>query len=166
MRDIAAIFFTIFGLEDGLRRCYYSVRMGMTNLTVILAALAIAWLPSSCSKSHNSNAAHMKAAQAAQAAPKAEAENVSASANTPDSRELSLTNNSETRIQLGADKSCRIKPVVLDGGNLQLTLALEIRKAGGKLQGLIITQVVTPAGQPFEIVMSTTDIAFTPVIVE
>jgi hypothetical protein len=134
--------------------------MGMTNLTVILAALAIAWLPASCSKSQNSKAA------LARVASKAAAGNVSASANTKDPDELSLTNNLETSIHLGPGKICRITPVLLDSRNLQLTMALEIRKAGGQLQGLIIGQFVTPPGRPVEVVIEKTDIAFTPVIVD
>jgi invasion protein IalB len=141
--------------------------MGMTHLTVILAAFAIAWLPASCSKSQNSKAALAKTA------PKASvgnaAGNTPASAiekNTGDAGGLSLTNNSETLIHLGAGKICRIKPVMLDEKNLQLTLALEIKKTDGQMQSLIITQVVTPPGKPFEIVMGGTDIALTPIIVE
>jgi hypothetical protein len=134
--------------------------MGMSNLTAILAAFAIAWLPASCSKMWNS-----KAATKAMAG-KNSASAVSASANAKDSDDLLLTNNFETRIQLGPGKSCRIKPVLLDSRNLQLTLALEIRKAGGQLQGLIIGQFVTAPGKPVEVDIEKTDIAFTPVIVE
>jgi hypothetical protein len=138
--------------------------MGMTHLTVILAAVAIAWLPASCSKSQNSKAAIAKTA--AKAPVGNAAGNVSASADTESPGGLSMTNNSETIIQLGAGKTCRIKPVLLDEKNLQLTLALELKKADGEMQGLIIKQVVTPPGKPFEIVMEGTDIALTPIIVE
>jgi hypothetical protein len=134
--------------------------MGMTHLTVILAAFAFAWLPASCSKNQNSNASLVKTA------PKATAGNVSVAANTKDSGGLSLTNNAETIIQVGAGKSCRIKPVLLDEKNLQLTLSLETKKADGEVQSLVITQVVTPPGKPFEITLEGTDISLTPIIVE
>jgi hypothetical protein len=139
--------------------------MGMTHLTVILAAFAFAWLPASCSKNKISNATPARTAPAAVAG-NAAAGNVSVVANTKDSGGLSLTNNAETVIQVGAGKSCRIKPVLLDEKNLQLTLSLETKKADGEVQSLVITQVVTPPGKPFEITMEGTDIALTPIIVE
>ena len=132
----------------------------MTNLTAILAVIAIAWLPASCSKSRNSKAAPQAAVG------KASTSSVSASTNPENPDELLLTNNFETRIQLGHGKSCRIRPVLLDENNLQLTLALEIRKAGGQLQGLIVGQIVTPPGKPIEVDIEKTDITFTPVIVK
>jgi hypothetical protein len=138
--------------------------MVVTKLTVILAAAVIAWLPSSCSKSQNSKAALTKTA--AKAPSGNAAANVSASADTENPGGLSMTNNTEAIIQLGAGKSCRIKPVLLDEKNLQLTLALELKNPDGEMQGLVIKQVVTPPGKPFDIVLEGTDIALTPIIVQ
>jgi hypothetical protein len=138
--------------------------MVITKLTVILATAAIAWLPSSCSKSQNSKAALAKTA--AKASSGNAAANVSASADSESQGGLSMTNNSEAVIKLGAGKTCRIKPVLLDEKNLQLTLALELKNAGGEMQGLVIKQVITPPGKPFDIVMEGTDIALTPIIVQ
>jgi hypothetical protein len=136
--------------------------MGMTNLTAILATVAIAWLPASCSKNSTAKVAPRPVAGTASSA----ATSTAAAKEPQGPAELLLTNNSETFLQLGNGKVCRIKPELLDEKNLKLTLALETKKGGGDLQSLIITQVVTPPGQPFEIVMSTTDINFTPVIVQ
>jgi hypothetical protein len=139
--------------------------MVVTKLTLILATAAtMAWLPSSCSKSQNSKAAIAKSAAKAPAGNSAG--NVSASADTEISDGLSMTNNTEAVIQLGAGKSCRIKPVLLDEKNLQLTLALELKNADGVMQSLIIKQVVTQPGKPFNIVLEGTDIALTPIIVQ
>jgi hypothetical protein len=138
--------------------------MVVTKLSVILAAVAMAWLPASCSKSQNSKAALTKTA--AKSPSGNAAAYVSASADTESPGGLSMTNNTEAIIQLGAGKICRIKPVLLDEKNLQLTLALELKKADGEMQGLVIKQVVTPPGKPFDTVLEGTDIALTPIIVQ
>ena len=50
--------------------------------------------------------------------------------------------------------------------SLQLTVALQSRKADGKTAGLIITQVLTRPGQPFEVAVGDMDITLTPEIVQ
>lgn len=77
-----------------------------------------------------------------------------------------MTNRYETCIELGAGTSCTITPRLLDRNSLQLTMALQSRKADGKTAGFIVTQVVTRPGQPFEVAVGDMDITLTPEIVQ
>ncbi|HMD52924.1 MAG TPA: hypothetical protein VKJ65_00030 [Phycisphaerae bacterium] len=76
--------------------------------------------------------------------------------------ELQLTNHYETCVNLGAGKSCTIKPTVLDRSNLQLTMALESKNANGGIKDLSVVQVVTKTGKPFEIAVGDMNLTLTP----
>jgi hypothetical protein len=91
---------------------------------------------------------------------------VSTPSSAKDLGELTLTNRYETCINLGAGRSCTITPKLLDRNSLQLTMALQSKQANGKTAGLIITQVITRPGQPFEVAVGDIDITLTPEIVQ
>ena len=86
--------------------------------------------------------------------------------NTKDLGELDLTNRYETCVNLGAGRSCTITPKLLDRDSLQLTMSLQSRRANGKTAGLIVTQVTTRPGKPFEVAIGDMDITITPEIVQ
>lgn len=139
--------------------------MGVSHIAVIAAISLSGLLPSSCSKISTSTTAKQHAPEPgpAVAGPKPA---VAASANARELGELALTNRYETCIELGAGRSCTITPRLLDRDSLQLTMALQSRKADGKTAGLIVTQVLTRPGQPFEVAVGDMDITLTPEIVQ
>lgn len=82
--------------------------------------------------------------------------------NVKDLGALDLTNRFETFIDLGGGRSCTITPRLIDKNNLQLTLVLQSKSADGKTDGIVVTQVSTHPGQPFEAAVGDMDITLTP----
>jgi hypothetical protein len=124
-------------------------------LTKILTTALVAWLgllPSSCTRAKNSTA--QKQAPAGQTA--------SVDSTNKFLGELSLTNHYETCVNLGAGKSCTIKPVLMSHDNLQLTMSVESKNNKGKTQDLSVVQVVTKDGKPFEIAVGDMNLSLTP----
>ena len=78
--------------------------------------------------------------------------------------ELFLTNHYETRINLGAGKSCTFKPSVLDRSSLQLTMSLESKNVHGVVKGLSVVQVVTKSGEPFQVAVGDMKLTLTPTL--
>ncbi len=78
--------------------------------------------------------------------------------------ELQLTNHYETCFNLGAGKSCTIRPTRLDHSNLQLTVALESKNSSGGVKGLSVVQVVTKSGEPFEMAVGGMNLTLTPIL--
>jgi hypothetical protein len=126
--------------------------------TAVLVAL-MGLLPSSCSTAKNSTAQ--------QHAPVVNiVTNLAVAAVTSRNLgELQLSNNRETCVSLGAGKSFTIKPTAIDRSHLQLILQVESKFANGGTKDLSITQVVTKAGQPFEIAVGDVNLTLTPVLV-
>jgi hypothetical protein len=122
--------------------------MGITNIATIMVAISLSGLPASCSK-HSSKASAVEAAEAA-----------------PDPNQLVLTNGLETTVELGAGKSCRIKPVIVDKQNVQLTLTLETKLVNGKIGSFSVAQTTTPNGQALAIKVGGTDVNLTPVVMD
>jgi hypothetical protein len=122
-----------------------------TAVMVILTGL----LPSSCTKSKS------PAAQNPATAPEVS----TASNNTSNDKnlgELELTNHYETCVQLGAGKSCTIKPNLIDRKDLQLTMALQSKNPDGKTAGLSVIQVVARPGESFEVAVGDMNLTLTP----
>jgi hypothetical protein len=124
--------------------------------TAVLVALT-GLLPSSCTK------AKITTAQKQRASVVADASGVSTNRNLG---ELELTNYYEADIELGAGKSCRITPKVIDRKNLQLTMALESKKVDGQIAGLSVTQVIIRPGEPFEVAVGDMNFTLTPKLAE
>jgi hypothetical protein len=78
--------------------------------------------------------------------------------------ELQLTNHYETCINLGAGKSCTIRPTLLDHASLRLTMSLESKNSQGGVKGLSVVQIVTKTGQPFEVAVGDMSLTLTPVL--
>jgi len=114
-------------------------------------------LPSSCTKAKSTTA------QKTGASVVADASGVSTNRNLG---EVELTNYYEADIELGAGKSCRITPKVIDRKNLQLTMALELKKVDGQMAGLSVTQVITCPGQPLEVAVGDMNLTLTPKLAE
>ena len=139
--------------------------MGVSHIAVIAAISLSGLLPSSCSKTSTSTAAKQQAPTPRPAAANSSPA-VPTHANTKDLGELALTNRYETCVNLGAGRSCTIMPKLLDRDSLQLTMSLQSRQANGKTAGLIVTQVTTHPGKPFEVAIGDMDITITPEIVK
>ena len=94
--------------------------------------------------------------------PAAGSVNVSGSETNKNLGELSLTNHFETCVNLGAGKSCTIKPTLLGRSDLQLTMAVESKAPNGKTKDLSVVQVVTKTGKPFEVAVGDLNLILTP----
>ncbi|MGA3285428.1 MAG: hypothetical protein ABSD57_13345 [Verrucomicrobiota bacterium] len=141
------------------------VGMGVSHIAVIAAISLSGLLPFSCSKSSTSTTAKQHAPIPTPVVTNSKPV-VSTPSNAKDLGELELTNRFETCINLGAGRSCTITPKLLDHDSVQLTMALQSRQANGKTAGLIITQVTTRPGKPFEVAVGDMDIILTPEIVQ
>lgn len=139
--------------------------MGLSHIAVIAAISLSGLLPSSCSKTSTSTTAkkHAPSPNPVVANPTPA---VSAPTNAKDLGELELTNRYQTCVNLGAGRSCTITPKLLTRDSVQLTMALQSKQADGKMAGLIITQVTTRPGKPFEVAIGDMDITITPEIVQ
>jgi hypothetical protein len=132
--------------------------MGTAHIATVITMIFASLIPSSCSK----NSTLSKAA-----AKPGSTNNVATATNTNEKNlgELSLTNHYETCIQLGAGKSCTIRPNLIDSKDLQLTMSLESKKTDGKTEGLIVTQVAARDGKSFEVAIGDMNFTLTPNIV-
>jgi hypothetical protein len=126
-------------------------------LTAVLVALT-GLLPSSCSRA--------KSPAAQQHTPVVTIATSSESYTNQNLGQLELTNHYETCVNLGAGKSCTIKPNLLDRSNLQLTMSLESKNADGKTKGLSVVQIVTKTGMPFEVAVGDMNLTLTPLLAE
>lgn len=75
---------------------------------------------------------------------------------------LPLSNHISTTINLGKNKQCTITPTLLEGGNLQIILAMETTGADGRPLGVNIARVVARPGEPFDVSIGDMNLAFTP----
>lgn len=128
--------------------------MGISHIAAVVAAISLGWLPQSCTKSTTAKSA--PSAGTASATP----------ANTKNLGQVTLTNHYETRIDIGAGQSCLITPRLVDGRNLQLTLALESKQADGKIGGLSVAQTSARSGQRCDIKIGDLAVTMTPNFVD
>jgi hypothetical protein len=77
---------------------------------------------------------------------------------------LQMTNDYETCVKFGANRSARIVPRMIDRHNVRITLTVESKDAAGKTSGLSIVQMTGDAEKQFEISIGDTDFTFTPQI--
>jgi len=92
----------------------------------------------------------------------AEINHPSASTNSENLGMLSLSNHIPTTINLHQNKECTITPTLLDGGNLQIILAMETKGSGGKTESMNVTRVINHSGEPFYVSVGDMDLVFTP----
>ena len=90
----------------------------------------------------------------------------SGSSTNKDLGELELTNHYETCVNLGAGRSCTIKPNQLDRSNLQLTMSLESKDPSGKVKDFSVVQVVAKKGKSFEVAVGSMNLTLTPLLAE
>lgn len=132
--------------------------MWLTKLFTALMVILIGLLPSSCTKT--------KSPAAQKHAPIVSIATSSESFTNKNLGELELTNHCETCVDLGAGKSCTIKPNEIGRDNLQLTMSLETKNASGKVNGLSVIQVVTKTGKSFEVAVGDMNLTLTPKLAE
>ena len=131
--------------------------MWLTKLFAALMAILAGLVPTSCTSSS-------KARTAQQHAPVVIIATSSNSLTNKNLGELQLTNHYETCVNLGAGKSCTIKPTLLDHASMRLTMALESKNSKGGVKGISIVQIVTKSGEPFEIAVGDMNLTLTPVL--
>ena len=124
-----------------------------TAVMVLLTGL----LPSSCTKAKSPTAQHTPIVTIATSSESFTNKNLG---------QLELTNHYETCVNLGAGKSCTIKPTSLDHNNLQLTMSLESKNPSGKVSELSVIQVVTKTGQSFEVAVGDMNLTLTPILTD
>jgi hypothetical protein len=127
--------------------------MWLTKIFTALMVILTGLLPSSCTQTKNPSAQHTPIVTIATSSESFTNKNLG---------ELELTNHYETCVNLGAGKSCTIKPTLLDRNNLQLTMALESKNASGKTSGLSVVQIVTKTGQSLEVAVGDMNLTLTP----
>jgi hypothetical protein len=76
--------------------------------------------------------------------------------------DVSLTNHSETCVQLGGGKDCILSPKMIDSRNVQITFALESKSSVGKIHDLSVAQVVARTGKPVEVALGDFNLTLTP----
>jgi len=116
-----------------------------TALMVALTGL----LPSSCTSTNGKG-------------PSANVAAISMNSTNRNLGDLEMTNYYEACVELGAGKSCRITPKIINHKNLQLTMALESREADGKTTGLSVTQVVAQPGKSLKVAVGGMNLTLTP----
>jgi hypothetical protein len=135
--------------------------MWVTKIFTVALVSLTGLLPSSCSKSKSAAAQHQPAANVANS-PVNQAAKVDPT--QKNLGELDLTNHYETFVNLGAGKSCIIRPTAINRSKLQLTMSVESKGPNGKTRDLSVVQVVAKAGTPFEVAVGDMNLTLTPVI--
>lgn len=79
--------------------------------------------------------------------------------------EVTLTNHYETVVKISNGKNCTLVPHMIDSHNVELTVSLESRNAGGKTHDLAVTQVAARSGKLMEVALGGMQLTFTPKLV-
>lgn len=124
--------------------------MGMSQTTSAIMIFLTGLLPASC---HHQSPSQKSAPPA-----------VVSVTNSPNRNlgDISLTNHSETCLQLVTGESCTLTPKMLDKHNVQITLAVETKNDYGETHDFAVTQVVAPAEKPLEVAVGPLNLMFTP----
>jgi hypothetical protein len=132
--------------------------MWLTKIFTVVVVALTGLLPSSCTKAKN------PAAQSH--APSVTIVTDPGTFTNKDLGTLELTNHYETYVDLGAGKSCTIKPDLIGRSSLQLTMSLESKNADGKTRGLSVVEVTAKTGKPFEVAVGDMNLTLTPLLAE
>jgi hypothetical protein len=128
--------------------------MRVRNLVAMIMAILAGTLLTACQK--KSAERTLRAAEINQPSVSTNGENLGV---------LSLSNHIPTTINLPQNKECTITPTLLDGGNLQIILAMETRGSGGRTKSMNVTRVINRSGEPFDIPIGDMNLVFTPKLV-
>ena len=128
--------------------------MWLTKLFAAVMAILAGLVPSSCTSSKNPTAqARVPQVTIATSAESFTNKNLG---------NLQLTNHYELFVNLGAGKSCTIKPTLLDHNDLQLMVSLQSKNPKGGMKGLSIVRVIAKSGQPFDVSVGDMNLTMTP----
>ena len=125
--------------------------MRARNLVAIIIAVLAGTLLTACQKKPAEQTLHA-----------AEINHLSVSTNRENLGLLSLSNHIPTTVNLPQNKECTITPTLLDGGNLQIILAMETRGTNGITESMNVTRVVNRSGESFDVSIGDMDLVFTP----
>ncbi len=128
--------------------------MWLTKFFAAVMALLAGLVPSSCTMSKNPSA-HQQGSAVIIATS-------SESLTNKNLGEIQFTNHYELSFNLGAGKSCTIKPTALGHNDLQLMVALESKNASGHVKGLSIVKVVAKSGESFDVAVGDMNLTLTP----
>jgi hypothetical protein len=143
--------------SNGVASAFYH-HMWLTKLFTALLVAVTGLLPASCTKA--------KSPAAQKSAPSMTIVTSAENYTNKDLGALTLTNHYETCIDLGAGKSCIIKPDQISHSSLQLTMSLETKNAEGKTKDLSVVQVTAKTGKPFEVAVGDMTLTLTPLLAE
>lgn len=137
--------------------------MGISQITTAVTVFLTGLLPAGCHKTAPQTKAAPATAVAAGSAGAANAANVK----TFDGNlgEITLTNHSETCLQLDNGENFTLDPKLLDRQNVQITLTLESKNDYGKTRDFAVTQVTAKPGKPLGIALGDLNLTFTPLVV-
>ena len=134
--------------------------MWITKLFTAALVAVTGFLPSSCTKAKSSAVAQHPPGATAANAPATQSGN--SESTTRNLGELDLTNHYETLVNLGAGRSCTIRPTAINHSNLQLTMSVESKSPNGDTRDLSVVQVMAKAGKPFEVAVGDMNLTLTP----
>ena len=90
--------------------------------------------------------------------------NAAVALNRKDLGVLPLSNHVSTTVTVSRNTQCTLTPTLLEGGNLQIILAMETTGADGRPKDMNVARVLTHPGEPFDVSIGRMDLAFTPQI--
>jgi hypothetical protein len=125
--------------------------MRARNLVAIITVVLTSTLLTACQKKPVEQTLHA-----------AEINHRSVSTNRENLGMLSLSNHIRTTINLSKNKECTITPTLLDGGNLQIILAMETKGSNGITESMDVTRVINHSGEPFDVSIGDMNLVFTP----
>jgi hypothetical protein len=134
--------------------------MGISQIITGIAVFVTGLVPMSC----HTTAATKKSSPSATVAGANSGAGSATNAPTMqhDLGQISLTNQIETCVNLGSGQACVLKPKQVDSKTYQLTLSVQSKTQGGKLQDLSVAQVTTKSGAPLEVAVGDFQISLTP----
>lgn len=121
------------------------------SFVVIIMAASTGALLTACQKKPVEQAVHA-----------AEVNHPSGCTNREDLGMLSLSNHIPSTFNLHKNKECTITPTLLDGGNLQIILAMKRRGPNGITESMNVARVVNRSGEPFDVSIGDVNLIFTP----
>jgi hypothetical protein len=131
--------------------------MGISQTTAAIMVFLTGLLPASC---------HKEKPEAKTASSAVVATNTAAAALPREFGEITLTNRSETCLQLADGKSCVLTPRMVDAKNVSITVAVESPNSRGDTTDFSVVQVTGRTGKPMEVTVGSLRFSFIPQVVD
>jgi hypothetical protein len=130
--------------------------MGISQTTAAMMVFLTGLLPASC---------HKEKPEAKTASSAMVATNTAATSLSRDFGEITLTNRSETCLQLADGKNCVLTPKLVDANNVSITVVLESPNGRGDTADFSVVQVNGQTGKPMDVTVGSLRFTFIPQVV-